>query len=181
MGRRLEEGRQAAFPACALNSRIFAMRKWNLNAFTRLAAVALLFLEPVYVNAQALQIADVKVRLFFQYSGELSTPLTGKDELWNIMAGGGGFSEPANSAFVDVTVSGVPKTYVAKQAVDLVVTNKRTGKIVDRQRGKTGIFGPSGETHVGFWLRSVSCDHIVLVASATGSSKSLTLPFRCGE
>jgi hypothetical protein len=88
------------------------MRKWNLNAFTRLAAVALLFLEPVYVNAQALQIADVKVRLFFQYSGELSTPLTGKDELWNIMAGGGGFSEPANSAFVDVTVSGVPKTYV---------------------------------------------------------------------
>ena len=157
------------------------MARANSRTLTRLAVAVPFFLASACVNAQSLQIAEVKVRLFFQYSGEFSTPLNGKEELWNVMAGGGGFPEPASSAFVDVAVSGVAKTYVAKQTVDLVVTNKRTGKVVERQRGQTGIFGLSGETHVGFWLRSVSCDPLVLVASTAGSSKSQTLPFRCGE
>lgn len=157
------------------------MARTNSGTLARLAVAALLIVISACVNAQSIQIADVRVRLFFQYSGEFSAPLDGKVELWNVMAGGGGFPEPASSAFVDVGVSGVAKTYVAKQTVDLVVTNKRTGKVVERQRGQIGIFGPSGETHVGFWLRAVSCDPLVLVVSTAGSSRSQTLPFRCGE
>lgn len=146
-----------------------------------LAVVLPLLLASVRVDAQTPQIEEVKVRMFFQHSGEFSAPLTGKEDLWNVMAGGGGFPEPTNSAFVDVTVSGAAKTYVARQTVNLVVTNKRTGKVVERLTGQTGIFGPSGNTHVGFWLRSVSCDPLVLVASTASSSKSQALPFRCGE
>lgn len=153
----------------------------NLRALIRLAVVVPLFFISVRSAAQSPQIAELKVRLFFQYSGEFSSPLSENDVLWNVMAGGGNFPEPANSAFVNIVVSGAAKTYIPKQVVNLVVTNERTGKVVVRQRGQAGIFGPSGVTHVGFWLRSVNCEPLVLVASIAGSSKSLRLPFRCGE
>ena len=132
-------------------------------------------------DAMTAQIADLKIRMFFQYTGELSMPLTGKEDLWNVMAGGGEFPEPTSSAFVDVTVSDTAKTYVERKAINLVVKNKRTGKIIERLRGYTGIFGPSGSTHVGFWLRSVNCEPLLLIASTEGSSKSQALLFKCGE
>ncbi|MFZ6647701.1 hypothetical protein ACO0LO_18405 [Undibacterium sp. TJN25] len=157
------------------------VEKMNSKALIRLIVTVIFFLVSKGSDAQSSQIAEVKVRLFFQYSGEFSQPLNGKEVLWNVMAGGGDVTEPTTSAFVDIVVSGLPNTYVAKQAVDLLVKNGRTGKIVERQRGRIGIYGPSGETHVGFWLRSFSCDPVILVVSTAGSSKSLTLPFRCGE
>lgn len=153
----------------------------TLGAMQRLGITLSLALISIYANAQVIQITDIKVRLFLQFSGEFSTPLTENEQLWNIAAGGGGLPEPASSAFVDVTVSGPPRAYVARQSVGLVVTNERTGKVIARLRGHVGIFGPSGQTHVGFWLSSVGCDPLALVASTGSSSRSQSLPFRCGE
>jgi len=143
----------------------------------------LLFLLPVFARADAktTEIVDLKVRMFFQYTGELSMPLTGNENLWNVMAGVGEFTEPSSSAFVDVTVSGTAKKYGERRTVNLIVKNKRTGKIVERLRGHVGLFGPAGSTHVGFWLRSVSCDPLILIASTSESSKSQVLPLKCGE
>lgn len=140
-----------------------------------------LLLGPAHAHAQTLQIADVKVRLFLQLSGEFSSPLTGNEDLWNVVAGGGSFPEPTSSAFVDVAVAGSAGKFVAGQLIHLVVTNNRTGKVVHRLTGRTGVFGPAGRTHVGFWLPAVGCDSLLLVASTAGSSKSQSLPFRCGE
>lgn len=157
------------------------MVRKNLRVLIRLAVAAPLFLIAARSAAQSPQIAEVKVRLFFQYSGEFSPLLSENDVLWNVMAGGGNFAEPANSAFVDITVSDGAKTHIAKPVVNLVVTNARTGKVVERQSGQAGVFGPSSLTHVGFWVRSINCEPLVFVASISGSSKSLSLPFRCGE
>lgn len=153
----------------------------NLGRLFRFWSVISFLLTSACVSAQSFKVTQVRVRLFFQYSGELSTPLTGKEDLWNIMAGGGEFAEPVNSAFVDVTVFGAQKNHAAQQVVNFLVTNKRTGRIIQRQKEKTGIFSPSGENHVGFWLRSVSCDPLIVFVSTADSSKSQTLPLRCGE
>lgn len=151
-------------------------------AFLRGVAVAVtLATATTGACAQTIQIAAVRARLFFQHSGEFSPWLTGGEVLWNVIVGGGEFDEPASSALIDISIVGKPKSFVSKQFVELRVLNQRTGKVVTRQRGRTGTFGPDGQTHVGFWLSSIGCEPLVLVASVAGSTNSLTLPFRCGE
>ena len=126
------------------------------------------------------RVTAVQARLFMQYTGELSKPLSASDQLWNVIAGGGGLG-PSREMLVDVAVTGTSNTFGRDQVVDLVVKSRSTGKVLQRRKGMLGIFGPSGVTHVGFWLSPIGCESLVITASIAKSSKELTLPFQCGE
>jgi hypothetical protein len=133
------------------------------------------------VDAQIPKLTDLRVRLFLQHSGDLSAPLTGREDLWNVVSGGEGIPGPANSALVVVAVRGAPNSHVGGNVVQLLITDQRTGKLVNRMTSRAGRPGSTGESHVGFWLQPIGCEPLVLAASTEGSSISLTLPFRCGE
>jgi hypothetical protein len=147
----------------------------------KLAIVTFLFWATMGSAVASPQIQAVNVRMFLQYSGELSPPLNGQMPLWNIVIGERGISEPTSAALVDVVVSGPRNTFGGKHVIRLAVKSERSGKVLERSMGRLGIFGPSAETHVGFWLPSVGCEPLVITASIAGNSKTLVVPFRCGE
>ncbi len=151
------------------------------TVWIKLGIVAILSWAAICGASVPPQIQAVKVRMFLQYSGELSPPLSGNEVLWNVVAGGGDVSQPTSAALVDVVVSGTVDKFDRKQLVELVVKSERTGRVLERRKGTLGLFGPSSETHVGFWLSSVGCEPLVITASIAGNSKVLTVPFRCGE
>lgn len=156
------------------------MKMVSAKAFVQ-GTILILLLANLRVDAQTPKILDLKVRLFLQHSGELSSPITGRENLWNVVSGGDGVPGPATSALVDVAVRGAPNSFVEASAVHLHITSKRTGKVIDKLTSSVGSFGSSGESHVGFWLHSIGCEPLILSASTEDSSISLTLPFRCGE
>ncbi|MNN89116.1 hypothetical protein D3C81_2068850 [compost metagenome] len=82
---------------------------------------------------------------------------------------------------MDVIVAGKENELIAQKDVQLIVKSGHTGKVLIRGSERLGIFNSSGETHVGFWLPSVGCESLIVVASIGKSSKIVTLPFKCGE
>ena len=87
------------------------------NTWIQLAVVTGLIWSTTCGAVETPHVAAVKVRLFLQHSGELSRPLDEREELWNVVTGAGDPSEPANSALVDVVVSGSSNTLGGKHAV----------------------------------------------------------------
>lgn len=154
---------------------------FNFSCWVKLAVIVSLHLMTTCWAAEPPQIAAIKISMFLQYSGELSSPLTGKEILWNVISGRGDIPEPTNAALVGVVVKGVKNTYGRNQAVELVVQDERTGKVLERHRGRVGIYGNAGVTHVGFWLPYVGCESLVITASIAGNAKTRTVPFKCGE
>ena len=131
----------------------------------------------------ALGVAKVEARLYYNYSGTLSKPITAKTVLWNAVVGEGNISEPSNSTFVDVTVTGEPGSFEPKARVNLVVTDQSTGRQLQAQSAEIGVLDTAGKYHVGFWIPKTGCVPLRLRASIAGSKaeKTLAVPFACGE
>lgn len=126
-------------------------------------------------------VSDVRVRFFIQTSGEFSRPIDGTEVLWNVVAGGGNLTGPTSSASIDVVVNGPSKSWKVGRVVTLVVKNDRTGMMLSRMHSRLGVAGPTGESHVGFWLSEIGCEPLEIVAQIGGSSRTRKLSLRCGE
>jgi len=142
--------------------------------------VVWIFATGACTGAEPIRIADIQARLFLQYTGTLSAVTNGRI-LWNLPAGGGDAAEPGSAALIDVTLSGPSESFVGGRSVSLAVWSERTGKVLERHTTNIGIFGPAGRTHVGFWLARVGCEPLRLVITVASDSKTLRLPFKCGE
>ena len=79
--------------------------------FSIAAAVGFLAMSGLTAAAQTAAIEDIRVQLFYEYSGTLSDDLTKRKDLVlrNTMTGGGDAKEPANSFLVSVAVKGQPE------------------------------------------------------------------------
>ena len=67
----------------------------------RLLLATALWLTAGFATAERLpEVTSIEARLFFNYSGTLSKPITAKTVLWNAIIGEGNISEPSNSTFV---------------------------------------------------------------------------------
>lgn len=133
----------------------------------------------------------VEVKLFYQYSGRFSPPITSADFLNNVFVGeytleGDTKTEPADTALIDVVVS-LPPGRDAFGRVELLITDLKTKRIISRMQHDIGKFSPTGESHVAF-LFPIGCAGIKLEAraktagiSAYSSSKFISLPFGCSE
>jgi hypothetical protein len=133
----------------------------------------------------------VEVKLFYQYSGRFSPPITSADFLNNVFVGeytleGDTKTEPADTALIDVVLS-LPPGKDAFGRVELLITDLKTKRIISRMQHDIGKFSPTGESHVAF-LFPIGCVGIELEAraktagiSAYSSSKFVSLPFGCSE
>jgi len=147
-----------------------------------IAALLLLLAAPASAG-KPLTIASVEARLFYNYSGTLSKPITAKTVLWNAVVGEGNIAEPSNSTFVDVRVQGEPGAFVANSRVNLVVSDSATGKVLQDQTAEIGVLDTAGKYHAGFWIPKTGCVPLRLRASIVGSkaAKTIAVPFACGE
>ena len=150
----------------------------------RVIATTLISCWFCWISSQCLgaEIDHIDLRLYLSHSGSLSAPLEHKAELWNVIIGGG-IPEPSTSTLVDVVVSAGPDTEKNSVVVNLVATNQRSGKVLLRQSKTVGVFSPEGKFHAAFWLSETGCVPLRLVATLKGTTKSKTvsLPFECGE
>jgi len=155
----------------------------NSSVIRILAAIVLLGAAGAAFADKPLTIAKVEARLFFNYSGTLSKPITSQTVLWNAVIGEGNISEPSNSTFVDVVVDGEPGSYEARVQVELVVTTSSNGKVLQKQTNEVGSLNASGKYHVGFWIPRTGCEALQLRARVVGSKvyKTASIPFHCGE
>src|SRR6188474_2608696 len=122
-----------------------------------LVAGLLLSVAGTALADKPLSIAKVEARLFLNYSGTLSKPITSKTVLWNAVIGEGNIPEPSNSTFVDVVVDGEPGSFDPGARVELVVTTASDGKVLQSQSGNVGVLNASGRYHVGFWIPKTGC------------------------
>jgi hypothetical protein len=156
----------------------------NSDKLFRSLKLILVFVMGGALNSHAIEaetISDVRIRFFMQASGEFSRPLDGTEVLWNVVAGGGDVNGPTSSASIDVVVTGPIKNWKSGRVITLIVKSDRTGRVLSRMHSKLGVPGPSGESHVGFWLPEIGCEPLKLVAQVGINSRTRKLPLRCGE
>jgi hypothetical protein len=134
---------------------------------------------------------SLDVKLFYQYSGRFSPPITSQDFLNNVFVGEYTLAddtktEPADTALIDVVLS-LPSGKDAFGSVELLITDLTTKRIISRMQHDIGKFSPAGVSHVAF-LYPVACAGIKVEARAKtagiraySSSKFISLPFRCSE
>jgi hypothetical protein len=129
------------------------------------------------------EVTAVEVRLFLAYTGTFSEPIHEGTTLWNAVIGEAGLTEPSNSTFVKVQISGEPMTYVNGQFVELKASFEGPRKLPERQRAKLGLFDSEGKQYLGFWLSNTGCAPIQLTAGVVGSGRAVQqlIPFKCGE
>ena len=101
--------------------------------YRAIATIAMLLAAGSASAEKPLAIKSIEARLFYNYSGTLSKPITGKTVLWNAIIGEGNIDEPSNSTLVDVTVEGAPGSFDPDLRLELVVSDSSSGKIVLRQ------------------------------------------------
>jgi hypothetical protein len=147
-------------------------------------AFAVFLLLGVLGNASfGAEIDRLDVRLYLNHSGTLSAPLDDRAELWNTIIGAGSAGEPSTSTLVVVVVSSKRGSFVKNGVVTLVVANARSGKVMSRMTGRLGVFSSDGKFHAPFLLKDTGCVRLRLTAKTnnSGESKTVTVPFQCGE
>ena len=135
--------------------------------------------------AQTAAIEDIRVQLFYEYSGTLSDDLTKRKDLVlrNTMIGEGGAKEPANSFLVSVVVKGQSEAFDKDAALTVTVAMNDRRKLKVADKAFTGIlFGPEGKVVKAMLVYDRVCAPLTVTAKLkSGSTKSFNLPFKCGE
>jgi hypothetical protein len=136
--------------------------------------------------AQPYKITDVRAHLFYSGEGTFSGNLIGSEgihDLWNTIIGKGGAGGASSTTLIVVEVSGKPRSYGGKSAVELIVHGST--KEIFRRTQQLAVLSDKGKAYVGFWLYDTGCDPLRVSATLVGVSKStsstIEIPFRCGE
>lgn len=132
-------------------------------------------------KAELIEINDIKSYLFQQHTGSFLPALSENKDLWNVIIGEKGISEPTSSLFVDVVITGKANSFFKNQKVKLIVRDIDSRRVLYNFTATEGSFGANGVGHVGFWLPSVGCESLTIKAIILKNSKTINLPFKCGE
>lgn len=129
-------------------------------------------------------IEGIRVQLFYEYDGTLSDDLARRKDvaLSNVMIGEGDARQPANSFLVSVGVRGEPDTFDKAAALTITVTDdKRKTKVADKTFNGI-LFGAKGLVVKPLFVADRICNPLTVTAKLkSGSTKTVKLPFRCGE
>jgi hypothetical protein len=154
------------------------------NGFRLAIAVSLLAVSGRMAAAQNATIEDIRVQLFYEYSGALSDDLTKRKDLalWNTMIGAGDAKQPANSFLVSVAVKGQPETFDKAAALTVSVTEDKRKRKVAEKAFSGILFGPEGKIVKAIFVMDTVCVPLTVTAKLkSGASKTVSLPFKCGE
>lgn len=127
----------------------------------------------------------VSVHLFLSKAGALSPDVEAIEGFgaWNFAVQGKGIAEGERFYSMLIMVRFVaPHGVFAKgRQADVVVTDRRTKKVVKRERIADVYIGPHGWTNVPVWVADGACGPFEIVASGGGKRIAKTLEAACGE
>lgn len=155
------------------------VRKWLVAATATFALAAAV--SPA--NAQAVQVEDIRVQLFYEHNGSLSDDLTKQKNLslWNTIIGEGDAKGPSSAFLVSVVLRSTPEKFVKQASVSVTIVDaKKKSKLLERRFDGLA-FGKDGRTVRPVFVENRTCAPTTIVAKAGASEKSVTLPFQCGE
>jgi hypothetical protein len=141
-------------------------------------AAALAF--PAY--ASDLSVKEIRAYLFFSNTGVLSENIVGsKKDFDNTPTGDGEAGGAASNILVDIILSGQdPVPDGDKATLNITYSDRGTGKTLKRTFDSF-FFGSNGVIHESVLVENATCWPVKIEATAGTSSKTVTLPFGCGE
>jgi hypothetical protein len=134
-------------------------------------------------SAQAVNVEDIRVQLFYERSGTLSEDFTKVKDVsfWNTIIGEGIAKEPANSFLVSVVLRGKPASFVESERVVVTVfVESKKSKVLQR-RFDSFLFGDEGRVVKPVFVENQTCAPIRISARSKANTKTMTLPFKCGD
>ena len=156
-----------------------------MTRFSLSTVLALLFaLVSCPAFAQATQVQNIGVQLFYEVSGTLSEDVTKTKDFHylNTLIGEGDAKEPANSFHVTIFLSGKPESFDAKDSVTVTISDENPKKFKPVVRRISGLlFGQSGKLVKAIFVENRVCSPLTIKARAKQSEKSVKIPFACGE
>ncbi|MBV1704362.1 MAG: hypothetical protein KGI57_01960 [Hyphomicrobiales bacterium] len=154
------------------------MRSFGVGVFAGIAACAVV----APACAATVKIVDVKLRLYFEDTGEWSPDVSRMKGPWtNVARGRGVFRRPATTVLIDATFGG-PKDGAPKYATAEVEISRMTPMgqpALTREALQAFRFGPDGLVHKAILLQSATCQPLTVRVSSGRVAKTLTIPFRC--
>ena len=155
-------------------------------AKTLITLSVLLILLPFSAQTEEkkpLKLDQIVVRLFHNYDGTLSAPISGKTALWNTIIGEGDAGIPSNATLVDVIVRGQPGTFEPNRIVSLMVTKGKDHATFAHFSQAVGVLSPGGAYHAAFLLLGTGCEelHVSVQLNVTNQRLETEIPFKCGE
>jgi hypothetical protein len=152
----------------------------------RILALVLLVFSSTLAGAQDRARLDaVSVHLFLTKSGTLSADVTAMPNFFarNFEPNGEGFAEGDRFEAVLVKLRfTAPREIFAKgQQAELVVTDRKTKKVIRRERIADLYVGSHGWTFVPVFIPKAACTPLELTATGGGQRITKSLEFSCGE
>jgi hypothetical protein len=132
--------------------------------------------------AQTVQVEHIRVQLFYENSGQLSDDLTKKKDLalWNTIIGEGDSGGPATAFLASVVLKSKPSSLVKREVVVTIMDDKKKAKVMERRFGGLS-FGKDGLLVKPVLVENRTCSPTNISVSTGTSTKSVALPFECGE
>jgi hypothetical protein len=130
------------------------------------------------------QLDAMSVHLFLTKSGTLSPDVETIEGFgaWNFALQGKDIDgERFYSFLVKVRLTAQGGVFAKGQQAEVVVTDRRTKRVVKRERITDVYIGPNGWTIVPIWIADGACGPFEIVASGGGKRIAKTLEAACGE
>lgn len=156
----------------------------------RLAAFGLALLVAGAVQAQErarerAQLDSISVHLFLAKSGTLSADVETIEGFgaWNFSVQGKGIEpdERFYSVLLKVKFTAPREVFAKGTQAEIVVTHRRSKKVIKRERIADLYIGSHGWTIVPVWLADGACGPFEIVASGGGKRITKALEAACGE
>jgi hypothetical protein len=152
----------------------------------RMLATLLLLVVPCAAQAQDRAKLDaVSVHLFLTKAGTLSPDVTEIPDFsaGNFVPSGTGFDD--SERFYDILIRlrfTSPREVFAKgRQAELVVTDRKTRKVIKRERVSDLYIGSHGWAYVPVFLSNAACTPLEVTATGGGQRITKSLEFHCGE
>jgi hypothetical protein len=131
------------------------------------------------------QLDSISVHLFLSTSGTLSEDVEKIEGFgaWNFSLQGAGIgpNERFYSFLIKVRLTSAGEVFAKGQQADIVVTHRRTRKVVKRERISDVYIGSHGWTVLPVFVEDGACGPFEIVATSRGKRIVKALEAACGE
>jgi len=148
--------------------------------------LAVLFVAPANAQkGQRARLDAISVHLFLASSGTLSEDVDKIDGFgarnFSVQGKGIADNERFYSALIKVRMTAPKEIFAEGPQAEVIVTHRRTKKVVTRQRIADLYVGGHGWTIVPVWVQDAACGPFEIVATGGGRKLTRQLEVTCGE
>jgi hypothetical protein len=150
--------------------------------------LVLFWLVPAHAQGEKqdrARLDSISVHLFLVTSGTLSDDVEKIEEFGarNFSVQGKGIkdNERFYSALIKVKLTAPKEVFAKGPQAEVVVTDRRTRKVVKRERIADVYIGSHGWTILPVWVQDAACGPFEIVATGSGRKIAKALEVTCGE